>query len=92
MDNENNADKLIDLSLQFYKERMYNRCVEACRKALLIKPGNALAYNNICSAYNAMGEWDKAVIAGKKAVKYAPTWQRAKNNLSYAQRKLKERQ
>ncbi len=92
LDNENNADKLIDLSLQFYKERMYNRCVEACRKALLVKPGNALAYNNICSAYNAMGEWDKAVIAGKKAVKYAPTWQRAKNNLSYAQIKLKEGQ
>jgi tetratricopeptide (TPR) repeat protein len=61
---------------------MYNECVGACEKALKLKPDFALAYNNICSAYNAMEQWQKAADACKKAIEIDPNMQLAKNNLT----------
>ena len=83
------AEDLIALSLEFYGEQMYAECVEACEKSLVKKPGNPVAYNNICSAYNAMQQWEKAVEAGEKALALKPGWQLAENNLAYAKKNLK---
>lgn len=74
-------DNLLNLSLSYYKNGQYKKCIEACEKAIKGRPDFALAYNNICSAYNALGELDKALIACKKAVELAPDYNRAKNNL-----------
>ncbi len=79
-----NYDELINLSLTYYNKGLYMKCVEACEKALRLKPKDATAYNNICSAYNALQEWDKAIEACEKAVKYAPDFELAKNNLKLA--------
>ena len=81
-------NKLIDLSLTFYKEEMYNDCIVACEKAAKIQPNNAIPYNNICSAYNALGWYEKAIKAGEIAVKLDPNSELAKNNLALAKSKL----
>ncbi|MCF8298852.1 MAG: tetratricopeptide repeat protein [Saprospiraceae bacterium] len=77
---------LINLSLTYYTEGLYLKCVEACEKALKLKPGDATAYNNICSAYNALQQWDKAIEACEMALKSAPDFELAKNNLKLAEK------
>ena len=79
------ASELITLSLEYYQKQDYQSCVETCLLSLKKKPNNPIAYNNICSAYNAMKNWEMAAKYGKLAVKYAPDFQLAKNNLAYAQ-------
>ena len=78
------SDNYINLSLLYYKNGNYQKCIEACEKALNLEPNSALAYNNICSAYNALEEWDKAAAACNKAIKINPDYQVAKNNLTNA--------
>ena len=56
-------------------------CVHAAEEAAKLKPDYDAAYNNICSAYNMMHDWDNAIVAGKKAVELNPKNQQAKNNL-----------
>ena len=90
LDETKTAEQWIALSLQFYQEGMYQSCVDACQHALKIKPNHAIAYNNICSAYNAMEEWQKAEEAGVKAVELDPESQLAKNNLALAQKHLNQ--
>lgn len=88
--NLNSESELITLSLDFYREEMYLQCIKACRKLLKYKPDNPIAYNNICSAYNALGKWKLAKEAGELAVKFDPESELAKNNLAVAIRNLKE--
>jgi tetratricopeptide (TPR) repeat protein len=38
----------LDLSLQLYNEKKFQECIDACHKALQLKPSYAEAYNNIC--------------------------------------------
>ncbi len=78
----------INMSLVFYKQEDYEKCIRCCRKALEIRPNSAEAWNNICSAYNKMGEYTKAVEACKKALKIKPDMERAKNNLAFARQNL----
>lgn len=82
------ADELIAISLEYYTQKNYQSCIDACMASIEKKPNNAIAYNNICSAFNAMQEWGKAVEYGKLAVKYGPDFQLAKNNLAYAESML----
>ncbi len=84
------AEELLDLSLKLYARADYQGCIDACNASLRKKPRNPVAYNNICSAYNAMHQWDKAVQAGEQAVKYAPDFKLAQNNLAYARQMLDE--
>jgi tetratricopeptide (TPR) repeat protein len=86
--NLNTANELIELSLKFYQEQMYEYCIRACEKALKIDSKNVLAMNNICTSYNAMGDFEKAIAIGEKAVKMAPDYQLAKNNLAVARQGL----
>jgi tetratricopeptide (TPR) repeat protein len=62
----------------------FEKCIEASRSALKIKPDYALAYNNICSAYNALKQYDKAMEACQNAIRIMPDFQLAKNNLKLA--------
>ncbi|HTL81547.1 MAG TPA: tetratricopeptide repeat protein [Bacteroidia bacterium] len=77
----------INMSLAYYNSMMYIKCVEAANKALELKPNDAVAYNNICCAYNQLKQFPKAVAAGNNAVKYntdPSLTERAKNNLATA--------
>jgi len=79
----------LTLSLESYNAGDFNGCIDACNKALKLKPDYAEAYNNICSAYNALKQYDKAIEAGEKALKINPNYQLAKNNLNFAKSNLK---
>ena len=74
----------LNQSLQYYYAGNFEKCIEACEKALEVKPDYAEAYNNICSAYNALKEWEKAAKACEKALKINPSFERARNNLLFA--------
>ena len=83
-------DDLINLSLDYYGKKMYYSCIKACQKSLDYNGDKSLAYNNICSAYNALHKYKQAIIAGQKAVKANDKNELAKNNLAYAKRMLSE--
>ncbi len=79
-------ENYLDLSLDFYNKGEYQKCIDACNEALKMKPDYAEAYNNICSAYNAMKMWDKGIEACEKALKIKPDYELAKNNLLWAKK------
>jgi len=76
----------LDLSLRLYNEKKFPECIDACHKALQLKPGYAEAYNNICSAYNELKEYEKAMQACDSALKINPSFTLAKNNYEYARK------
>ncbi|MDW8418061.1 MAG: tetratricopeptide repeat protein [Chitinophagales bacterium] len=79
-------ENYINLSLEYYYQQRYLDCVRAAEKALELRPGYDIAYNNICSAYNMLKEWDKAIEACEKGVAANPNNQLIKNNLAAAKR------
>ncbi|MBK5284938.1 MAG: tetratricopeptide repeat protein, partial [Bacteroidia bacterium] len=79
----------LNLSLKLYNEKKFPECIDACHKALQLKPAYAEAYNNICSAYNEMKEYEKAMQACDSALKINPAFILAKNNFEYAKKMLK---
>ena len=78
------AEKYLDLSLIYYNQNEFEKCISACEKAIQIKPNYPEAYNNICSANNMLGNYDAAIIVGQKATQIDPKNQLAKNNLADA--------
>ncbi|MBN2746013.1 MAG: hypothetical protein JXR34_04740 [Bacteroidales bacterium] len=90
IDELNSTTDLINLSLSFYNQKMYKECILACEKVIVLDPNNSLAYNNICSAYNALEDWENAVKAGEKALEINPDYELAKNNLAWARKNLKD--
>lgn len=75
---------LISLSARFFTLNLFEKCIVACEKALMVSPDNADAYCNICACYNSMGKWALAVKACKKALEINPDMELAKANLSWA--------
>ncbi len=80
------AENYLNLSLEYYNAGKFLECVAACEEALKINPNFDLAYNNICSAYNMLSNWDKAIEAGQKAVDINPNNQLVKNNLEFSKK------
>ena len=78
------AENYIQLSLEYYYLEMYEECISSCYKSLDINPNMAVAYNNICSAYNRLGEYENAIEACNKALEIQVNYERAKNNLEFA--------
>ncbi len=79
------ADNYVNLSLQYYNSGQFPESAKAAKAAAAIQPGYAAAWNNICAAYNRIGEWDSALVAGRKAVELNPSDELSKNNFVYAQ-------
>ena len=78
------ADNYLNLSLALYKLKDYRGCIRACKKSLQLNPEYALAFNNMCSAYNQLQEWELAVEACENAIRIDPNFERAENNLTWA--------
>ncbi|WP_378183137.1 tetratricopeptide repeat protein [Aquimarina sp. SS2-1] len=74
-------EKYLDLSLKYYQNGLYQKCILAAEKALKLNKDFAAAYNNICIAQNLLGNFDKAVLACDQAIELNPNFQLAKNNL-----------
>ena len=77
----------INLSLHYYNNGLYLKCVETAELALAINPKSDLAYNNICAAYNTLKNWDKAIDAGERGLSINSNNQLLKNNLALARQK-----
>jgi len=77
-----------NLSVIYSKLEQYQRSIAFCQFAIKNKSDNAFAYNNICSAYNALGKFSEAVPYGEKAVQLDPSSELFKNNLQVAKSKL----
>ena len=84
------ADNYINLSLTQYQAKDFEGCIASCRKALELNPRSAIAYNNICSANNAMQNWKEAAIACEKALEIDSNFERARNNLNWALSSIKK--
>ena len=78
------ATEYINLSLRHYKDKEWEKCIEASIGALNINPRSALAYNNICAAYIRLEDFDRAILACNKALALRPDFPRAKGNLNAA--------
>jgi len=81
-------DNYLSLSLLYYNQKQYDKCIEACEEALKLDPTYYLAYNNIGSAYNATGEWKKAIDVFSKALSIKPDFALARNNCALALRQM----
>lgn len=62
----------------------YQNCIAAAQEALKFQPDLAAAYNNLATAYNDLGMWNRAIQAAIQAVRIDPNFQVAKGNLQYA--------
>jgi protein O-mannosyl-transferase len=80
----------LELSLKYYNNKQFEDCIDACKKALAIKPDYAPAYNNICSSYNELKQWSKAAEAGKKGLALDPNNALLQGNLNVALSNLKK--
>ena len=78
------ATGYINLSLRYYAEEEWEKCIEACIAALNFNPSSSIAYNNICSAYNQLKDFDRAILACNKALALSPDFPRARANLNAA--------
>ncbi len=81
---KNSPEDLLNLSLAFYKAGMYEKCIQACRQAIELKPDYADAYSNIAAAYNQLKRWEDGAAAAKKALEIEPDHALAKGNLKWA--------
>ena len=79
-------ENYLNLSLSYYQERQFEKCIEAANMALKLKPDYADAYNNMGSAYIMLGDYEKAIQACEKSIKLKPDFQLAKGNLQWAYR------
>ena len=75
---------LLNNTLLAYKIGEYEFEVIYSLKIIRKYPKDAIAWNNLCSAYNALEQYLKAENACRKALEFSPDFQLAKNNLNYA--------
>jgi len=83
--NNPSAENYVWLSLAYYRNDLFDKCIEAAQQALRFDPKCAEAYNNICSAYIQLGDKSMAVQACKSALEIHPDFELARNNLNVAQ-------
>ncbi|MBL7882756.1 MAG: tetratricopeptide repeat protein [Bacteroidia bacterium] len=84
--NNPTADNYLNLSLAYYQNGLYEKCIEAANEALKIKSDFPEAYNNICTSYNMLKNWDKAIEAGEKGLMLRSDYELLKNNLTIAKK------
>ncbi len=82
------ADDYVNLSLTYYNQHNYDKCIEACQAAIKLKPNDADAYSNMGAAYNMLKQWQKGVDACTKALQINPNHKLAAGNLNWAKSNL----
>lgn len=88
-DENPSIENLLNLSLAYYNDKDFDSCISVCNMLLEQDPTNSSAYNNICAAYNQLGEWNKAIEACEKSLEIDSTSKLAKGNLDWAKSNLK---
>ncbi len=77
-------DRLLNMSLNAYAIGEYGYCVKYSKILTKRNPKDAVAWNNLCSGYNALQKFKEAEKACRKALSIAPGFNLAQNNLRYA--------
>lgn len=77
-------ESYLNLSLTYYQQAQYEKCIEACKNALKLKPDYADAFSNMGASYNQLKQWDKAIEACNAALKINPNHKLATGNLNWA--------
>jgi tetratricopeptide (TPR) repeat protein len=80
------AREYVNESLALYTAGKYPEAIAKAAKAIELAPRYAVAYNNLCAAYNGLARWDEGIAACTKAIEFDPGLQLAINNLAHAQR------
>ena len=78
------SNQYLQQSLDLYNADNFAECIAAATKAAVYNPKSDRAYNNICAAHNALGEWDRAIVACQHALRLNPDSMLARNNLQVA--------
>lgn len=81
--------RYIELSFVYNKMGNYAQALEACQKGLATYSQSAKLWNNQAVSYMELKDWKSALNSAQRAVKLAPDWQLAKNNLNWIQQQLK---
>jgi tetratricopeptide (TPR) repeat protein len=82
------AEGWLALSLEQYRAHRFEDCIRSSEHALDLRPTYAEAYNNICAAENALGNYAAAADACEHALALQPDYALARNNLAVAKAKL----
>ena len=85
-------DYYLTLSMQHFQAGKFQPCIDASQKALALKPGLALAYNNIAACYGALGMFDEEIKNAAEALRIQPDYPLARNNLAWAVSQKQARQ
>ena len=78
------ATNVMNQAMNLYSNKQYRECIEQNRRAIALNPGLSRAYNNICSCYNCLNQWDSAIAACNRAIELNPDFALAKNNRDYS--------
>jgi len=84
----NTPEGWLTLSLEQYQARRFEDCIRSSERALQLRPSYAEAFNTICAAENALGNWASAADACERALAITPDYPLARNNLAFARAKL----
>jgi len=82
------AADYLNMSLAYYNQKEYQKCIDACIEALKLKPDYADAYSNMGAAYNQLQQWEKGAAACNKALQINPNHKLAAGNLAWAKSNL----
>ncbi len=82
------AETLLAQSLAFYQQGQYERVLTACDQALQLWPEYPEAFNNKCTALNALGRYAEAKAACESALRLKPDFELARNNLGVALQRI----
>lgn len=83
------ASDHLNLSVSYYNQKAYDKCLAECEEVLKLSPNNADAYSNMGAAYNELKQWDKAIDACTKALQINPNHKLAQGNLNWAKTKVR---
>jgi tetratricopeptide (TPR) repeat protein len=80
------AADYLNMSLTYYNQQNYEKCIETCKLAIALKPDYADAYSNMGAAYNQLKQWKQGVTACEMALKINPNYKLAAANLQWAEK------
>jgi tetratricopeptide (TPR) repeat protein len=84
----NTPEGWLALGLEQYQARRFEDCIRSSEHALQQRPSYAEAFNTICAAENALGNWASAADACEHALAITPDYPLARNNLAFAKARL----